>query len=384
MIAARFSTARKFILVLLITLMVVVTAPTVSAQLPLLTGGGGAATAETGKSTPWWDINKARRCGRLWCSDVYLRGSFFKTLTIGYSPKPEESPQAAAAAVEFRAQQVESIFNSVYFQLIQLDAKQLSNRSRSIKRDVNLLRSKALQPRKVLTPAEPIPDVIPNLDIPKTPSPQATASPRPQPTPRPADAIPRQQLADPLRKNLEIHPLTPTVAVGIQNDQMVVFIPPQTELGLAQQTIVTVNEADEIANGKPVETLAYEWRDHIRESFDSALWGHELDQQYPWIRYQLSALCLAVLAIPVAILAFIRSILNRRDRQLRQQLRLLTQSLTKETESEITDPDSVKNIPAADPPKNREENNNSPPQHTTPNPQTPPNKPTPPRPTEEQ
>jgi len=321
MMAVRFSTVQRFMVILLIALMVTMTTPAVFAQLPLFSRGNGAEISPEGVK-PWWDINKARRCGRLWCSDVYLRGSFFKTLTIGYAPSSEESSQAAAAAVEFRAQQIESSFDAVYFQLIRLDAQSITNRSRSVQEDVNRFRSRALQPRNSVDRNESSPDVIP-----------------------------RRQLADPLRKNLEIHPLTPTVAVGIKNNQTVVFIPPQIELGLAQQTLITVNEADEIANGKPVDILAYEWRDHIRTSFDSALWGHELDLQYPWIRYQIGALCLMALAIPVGILAFFRSILHRHDRQLSQQLRLLTQSLTKETESDITDPDNAKNISEAPPPE---------------------------------
>ncbi|MFM1843566.1 MAG: hypothetical protein RLZZ490_2309, partial [Cyanobacteriota bacterium] len=346
----RPTSIQKFIAVLLISLMVVTMAPTVSAQLPFFSGGNQTETTVTGKGTPWWDINKARRCGRLWCSDIYLRGSFWETLIIGYSPGLEESPQAAAAAVEFRAQQVESIFNAVYFQLIALDQQRKINNGQSKKLNINFFWSQAFKSRNLSFPDEAIPDVIPNLDLIPSPSPQNTAAPNgssspgpsPEPRLRPTQAFPRSELADPRRKNLDIHPLTPTVAVGIKNNQTVIFIPPQPELGLAPQTIITVNEADEIANGKPVEILAYEWRDQIRESFDGALWGHELDQQYPWMRYQISALSIIVLAMPVAILVFMRSILRRRDRQLRQQLKLLTRSLTKETEAEAIDPEITK------------------------------------------
>lgn len=378
--SVRLAPVRKFVVMVLITLMVVITAPTVSAQFPFFSGGSGGDAGTSTGTKPWWDINKARRCGRLWCSDVYLRGSFFRTLTIGYSPAPDESPQAAAAAVEFRAQQVESIFDAVYFQLIRLNTKQKQQPSRSEKQAIDFLWSKALAPHQALPDNEPIPESIPNLDLPTVPSPQGMASPqttKPQPpslAKPPKEALSRSNLADPLSDKLKTHPRTPTVAVGIKNNQTVVFIPPQPELGLAQQTIITVNEADEIANGQPIEVLAYDWRDHIRESFDSAIWGHELDQQYPWMRYQIGALGLILLAIPVGLLAFLRSLLNQRDRQLRQQLKLLTRSLTKETEADVIESKVVPNDSTTAADHTDDSNNVSPPSSPPPGSSKPPQK----------
>ena len=134
----RLPRVQRFITIVLITLLVVTTAPAVSAQLPFF-AGGSSSEATSARGLPWWDINKAKRCGRLWCSDIYLRGSFLSTLTIGYSPGPEDNPQAAAAAVEFRAQQVESIFDAVYFQLIALDQQRQQNNGQSKKLNINNL-----------------------------------------------------------------------------------------------------------------------------------------------------------------------------------------------------------------------------------------------------
>jgi small conductance mechanosensitive channel len=261
-------------------------------------------------------------------------------LTIGYSPAPEEAASAAAAAVEFRAQQVESIFDAIYFQLIQLEDTLREQRGASDDQAANF--PGAAPPLTTLPSPEPLPGNILNPNIlakpsPLPPSAADNAETQTSSVRRSTQELISRQLFDLRRNNRETHPFTPTVAVGVKNGQTVVFIPPQLKLGLAQQTIITVNEADEIANGKPIEILAYEWRDHIRASFDSVLWGHEIDQQYPWMRYQISVLGLIILGIPVVILAVIRSFLNRRDRRLRQQLDLLTRALTADTEKMESD-----------------------------------------------
>ncbi len=47
-----------------------------------------------------------------------------------------------------------------------------------------------------------------------------------------------------------LHPLTPKIEVGIQNEQIVVFVAKQRELGLAQQTIITVTQLDAKVNAE--------------------------------------------------------------------------------------------------------------------------------------
>jgi hypothetical protein len=55
---------------------------------------------------------------------------------VGLIPGPEETPQAASNAIESRARQVESIFNSVYLRPIGLNNVEIPSRN------VHFLRSK--------------------------------------------------------------------------------------------------------------------------------------------------------------------------------------------------------------------------------------------------
>ncbi|WLT38672.1 hypothetical protein NON20_02335 [Synechocystis sp. B12] len=114
--------------------------PPATAQITLSSGGNNGS--QNTSSTPWWDTNKARRCGRLWCSDVFLQGSSQVTFTVGLIPNPEESSQAAAQAIENRAKQVESIFNSIYSRLISLNTVEIPEK------DVQFLRSKVFDLRE--------------------------------------------------------------------------------------------------------------------------------------------------------------------------------------------------------------------------------------------
>ena len=45
--------------------------PVAVGQFPLTVA---SANTPIGSETPWWDPNKAQRCGRLWCSEVHLSG----------------------------------------------------------------------------------------------------------------------------------------------------------------------------------------------------------------------------------------------------------------------------------------------------------------------
>lgn len=353
---------KNFLVLFLLALSLAVVTPQASAQILLPSVGGG--TGESGSSTPWWDTSRANRCGRLWCSDVYLRGSSQVTLTVGRIPDPEMSNQANASAIEQRARQVQSIFDAVFFQLTKIDNVEVP------KKKLNFLNSKVFDIKEtslrsysdsnLLTiplPASPNPSASPKSES-AEPQEQSQnsdgknegSSPRPPATSLrgtrgPQTAIrmispPAPRKGSTLSKPLsqQIHPLTPKVEVGIKNSQTVVFFPSQPELGLTQQTLVTVNQADEIANGKPVDILAHEWRNRIQDSFDKALWNHELDRQYPWYRYQLSSVFVVVAAVLVTILSFGRKFFIQRDRLLAQELRLLTQSLTKDIEAEVIDP----------------------------------------------
>jgi small conductance mechanosensitive channel len=346
----RLATVKRLILLCFLAFTLTVIIPPATAQIVF--SPGGTSDGQSTSNTPWWDTNKARRCGRLWCSDVFLRGSSQVTFTVGLIPNPEESSQAAAQAIENRAKQVESIFNSIYSRLISLNTVEIPEK------DVQFLRSKVFGLRESglgyhsssgnWEETTPVP----------TNSPDATTAPpetkqnnqenssveRRTPTTSfrnaPQSAIRIISSPAPNLANVaadEIHPLTPNVEVGIQNNETVIFVPSQPALGLTQQTIVTVNQADEIINGKPIDLLAHEWRDRIQSSFDKALWGHELDRQHPWDRYYISGAFMVVALAIVTVMGLIRSFFYRRDRYLRQELKVLAQSITKDIEAESTE-----------------------------------------------
>lgn len=346
----RLATVKRLILLCLLAFTLTMTIPPAKAQI--IFSGGGSDGTHSPPSTPWWDTNKARRCGRLWCSDVFLQGSSQVTFTVGLIPKPEESSQAAALAIENRAKQVESIFNSIYSRLISLNTVEIPEK------DVQFLRSKVfdLRESRLSYPSSPSNEEGTNPTPPNSPDSTTTASEvnqdnqenssveRRTPTTSfrraPQSAIRIISSPSPNLANVaadEIHPLTPSVEVGIQNNETVIFVPSQPTLGLTQQTIVTVNQADEIINGKPINLLAYEWRDRIQSSFDKALWGYELDHQYPWDRYYISGAFMGVALAIVTVMGLVRSFFYRRDRYLRQQLKVLAQSITKDIEAESTE-----------------------------------------------
>lgn len=95
-----------------------------------------------------------------------------------------------------------------------------------------------------------------------------------------------------------LHPLTPKVEVGIKNDQTVIFVPKQPELGLSTETIVTVTEDDSIYNGKPIDELANQWRSIIKQNISQALWGYQFDYFFPWGRLGIIATIFVLTAIP--------------------------------------------------------------------------------------
>ncbi|MGK7956809.1 MAG: mechanosensitive ion channel domain-containing protein, partial [Crocosphaera sp.] len=250
-------------------------------QFPMMVASGDTTTQVL---TPWWDPNKAQACGRLWCSDVHLFGGLDKIFTVAVAPDTLEDPNDGPSTVEERARQVESIYNSIYNRVRQ---------SEFMFQD-NIIKS-------------------------------------------PFGAIANWQNLFFDRDKLGLHPATPTIAVGIKNNQTVVFVPQQLELGLSAQTIVTVNRADRLHQGKLIADIAEEWRSLISESLNEALWAYEIDYYYPFARFAVALAILLIVAIPVIILAVIRHLLKTWNRHLSHELRALKDSLTVDAEALSSD-----------------------------------------------
>ncbi|MGK7886415.1 MAG: mechanosensitive ion channel family protein [Crocosphaera sp.] len=251
--------------------------------------------------TPWWDPNKAQRCGRLWCSEVHLFGGLDKVFKVAVTPDALDDPNDAPSTVEDRARQVESIYNSIYDRV----------RQSELMFQDNVIKS-------------------------------------------PFGAIANWQNLFFNRDNLGRHPATPKIEIGIRNNQTVVFVPRQLDLGLSAQTIVTVNRADRLHQGKLIEDIAKEWRFLISESLNEALWAYEIDYYYPFARLGVAIAILFIVAVPILILGIIRHLLKIWNRHLRGQLRALQESLTVDAEALSSDESTIADTDYQSTEKNQE------------------------------
>ena len=273
----------RFILIALLSFILILNwAPVSLGQLSLLS----PASTQGIPQLPRWDYNKAKPCGNFWCSEVNANGNnvISGELTLGaliLNPdNPQKSPQETAFKLEQRAKLVQEIFKEMF--------------------------------RKII---------------------------RSNPEPQVSEQKPWSFWLLSTKKPL--HPLTPDILVGIQNRQKVIFVPAQEELGLAQQTIVTVTEIDATVNTKLISTLAENWREEIRQTMSNLLWGRELELQYPWLRTALAAVIALLALFLIQIILFLGGFFSQWNQNLKQQLNNLTNSLTVEAEA-ITVKDIIK------------------------------------------
>ncbi len=227
---------------------------------------------------PRWDPNKAKQCGQFWCSEVNVYGNNKLTgeLTLGaliFNPdKPENSPQQTAFELEQRAKLIQAIFENIFRNIVK-------------------------------------------------------ANPEPQ------VSEPKDWRFWLLTTENPLHPLTPKIEVGIQNQQTVIFVPKQMDLGLRrQQTIITVTKLDAKVNGKQIAELAQIWRNELRQAMKNVLWGHKFDLHYPGLRTILAG-AIAVIALSlIQIIRFLRRFLRQWKKSLKQQLEKLNDSLIENPE----------------------------------------------------
>ncbi|MGK7932070.1 MAG: mechanosensitive ion channel family protein [Microcystaceae cyanobacterium] len=258
--------------------------PQLLSQIPFFP----TASAESSTlSTNHWDLNKAYNCGRYWCSDVYIfdgerEASVLLTpeLTLAITPNAEQPTLETKQLIEERAKVVERIFNKIIDDISKRQTK--------------------------LTPDSP------------------------SPVPEDADWrfwIPKQTTPP--------HPLTPIVDVGFKNGQTVVYVPEQPELGLAAQDIVTVTRIDATVSGTTVEDLANEWRLNIRNAFNQAFWGREMDIQHPRWRWTIVFLVIGVVLVLLVLSYYLYDFLRKRNNQLGRKLNELTEVMAADSETSV-------------------------------------------------
>ncbi len=269
--------ASRFILIALLSFTLTLTWARASmSQFPFPT----TSSAEEFPPLPRWHPNKARRCGKFWCSEVNVYGNnqISGELTLGAfirnPDNPEKPLQETAFDLEQRAKLVQQIF-------------------REILRDI--IRS----------------------------------NPKPQ-------ALEQKDWSFWLFTNKKPpHPLTPDISVGTQNNQTVLFVPTQEELGLIAQTILTVTELDaKVNNIESVPQMAKIWRDELSQSMSNILWGHELDLRYPWARFSIVVPISIMVLIAMQIVGFLRRFLHQWNKSVSQKLEKLTAAV-------IVDPEAV-------------------------------------------
>ncbi len=276
--------------VLTFSLMIAMT-PNSSAQIPVLPT---APAPDTSQKILGWNPNQAYTCGRLLCSDVVFEGAFGTSLTLAKSLEPGVPEDEVRVAVENRATLVESTFASVLNTM-------LTHRFND-----DLLNGGA------------IPDHEPAFYRQRT-----------------LNQFRHMARRSPSRVvNQDLHPDTPLIEVGVENNQTVVFVPAQEVHGLAQQSIVTVTEMDVLNAGSgSKDDLGEVWRSIIRQRLSDALWGQDYDWQYPLARLA------TIVGIAIAILVFLwgmnllQKLLRSLRRRLKKRFKGIQQKLMRDVES---------------------------------------------------
>ncbi len=266
-----FQATIKYIVIAIVSLTLTLTFTTKSfGQIPWVT----APSNNQNNSSPPWDLNKAYPCGKFWCSDIYIYDFKSKVknailtpeLTVTALKESNQSEAEVAQKVEQRAELVQRIFQQILENIVSW---------------------------KTIPEAPYISEW--RFWLPTTVKP--------------------------------LHPWTPQVEVGIQNQQTVIYVPAQPRLGVASQTIATVTNFDAKANGTTKAELAEAWQTNISVSFSNALWGHELNIQHRNWRWKIASAIMGVTLGLMWVIHLIRGWLRKWNHQLRQKLEEFTDAL---------------------------------------------------------
>jgi small conductance mechanosensitive channel len=216
--------------------------------LTLVLGQAALAQDEAaggGERKPWWDLDRAQHCGRMWCSRVVspqlplLPGE--DGIVLAVMPEPQAKGDESALRVEARSTAV---------------ATSLRRISRQLK------------------------DRLADSD---------------QPTPR----HPLGFWLD--RRHKPRHPATPSLQVGVKNNTPVIYLPGDEASQSPQVTLVTLTEPDSLANGADLPSLAGRWKEALERAMSEALWGESLNRALPGVRWTGALLSLGIGALVAAL-----------------------------------------------------------------------------------
>lgn len=241
---------KKYLIIVLISFLLTLNLPTISqAQISFSNESGDKSS----QFTPLWKLHKTRVCGKFWCSDVNFPYFPYANITSIFNIRNSftiasrtnlENPQTDANELEIRATVIEQTWLSLYKKIVR------NNQTQPEKSNINLQDWFIFNPKP-------------------------------------------------------LNFLTPKIEVGIKNSQAVIFAPPQPELGLSQETIITITEDDSIYNGKSIDELANQWRDIIRQDLSEALWGYQFDRLFPWARLAIIGVIFVLTIIPIIFMSIL-------------------------------------------------------------------------------
>ena len=105
-------------LLLALTCMLLLVTPAVQAQIPFAASQDSSPAADT---KPWWDLARAERCGRLWCSKILLPyvafGKNNTGMVVAIDADANANESELARTVEQRSETIVESFNAVLNQL---------------------------------------------------------------------------------------------------------------------------------------------------------------------------------------------------------------------------------------------------------------------------
>ncbi len=247
--------------------------PTIAvAQFPFLLP---STTNSDDSQTVLWNLNRAHPCGKFWCSEIYL-----------YKDQNVSEPDLILGIARNQDQSFEEA------------ESQIKERSKLVRRTIDEIAENIVEWNTIPAAAE-----------------------------QPIGLFWLNSNSKPL------HPLTPKIEVGIENEQTVIYTPSQPSLGLANQAIVTVTEVDATVNGTTVKKLAQQWQNTLRLTYSSFLWGQELDRQYPLLRPILAGIIILITVFLIWLLNIIGKPLKRWQYRLKGKSDQITRSLAQNPES---------------------------------------------------
>lgn len=274
---------KYFVLSILTVSLIIGFSPNLSAQIPFFTSVN--STVENGfPVTPSWDLNKAYPCSKYWCSKVFLVGNnefLEEELVIALPRDNKKLADEISLDIEQRARFVQNIYKEIINNISQSNSLNFSTESHPL-----------------------------NFWL--------------------------------INHKKPIHPSTPLVEIGTENEQTVIYIPAKLELGLTQQAIVTVTSIDAKANVTTIQELAEKWRVEVRKSLSDAIWGIEMNRKYPLIRIHFSGvITISVIAI-ILLIKFLKKIIKKWSNKSIDELKNIKEILIVNPEAKTKENTEVK------------------------------------------